>query len=206
MAKGIRQLGLTTVRDIKVDGLGFFEAPITTIDGVAYTLDSFERTFVFDGHALPKVGATLTPAPRTLDPRPHFALANGTLGGALIEPRAFRPESLDAQLDRATRDALANPRHLRRDADLGRLWGSSIFTWYEWDFGGREGVSAFVKRHAPEALRAEIATKADPVVDLTIPWDWNFNMVPHKPTKPSGGKPASGASSDSSGTEKTRTP
>ena len=58
-----------------------------------------------------------------------------------------------------------------------------MFTWYENDFGGKAGAFEFVKRYAPDSLRAGLASKPQPVIDTDIPWDWNLNWVPPTPRK-----------------------
>ena len=119
------------------------------------------------------------PRPRTLDPRAHFAVVCAALGCPPLQPRAFVPESLDVQLDRACREALASPRHLRWNAQLKRVAGSSVFSWFEADFGGPEGAFEFLKRYAPDPLRAALEAKPEPRIETFIAWDWNMNWVPH---------------------------
>ena len=137
-ARGIWGIPFKSVRFVKVNEVPFFDAIAATVEGKNYTLNSFERTFVFNGYAPAPPGAKSKPKPRpkSLDPRAHFALVCGALGCPPLQPRAFRAESLDVQLDRAVRDALAGPRHLRWEPEYHVVRGSQIFEWYEADFGG----------------------------------------------------------------------
>ena len=183
-ARGVMGIAHRSVRHMHIKGLGFFGVPVARIDGREYNLDQFERTFVFDTPALAAAGSKPKAPARTLDPRAHFALVCGAMGCPPLQPRAFLAESLDAQLDHATRDALANPKHLSWDPDLKRLAASSVFSWHEADFGGPAKAFEFAARHAPETLRAQIAAKPQPGIDRVLPWNWDLNAIPRKPQAP----------------------
>ncbi len=176
-AKGIFGVPWQSVRDIRVNAVPFFDVVVARIGTTDYSLNSFERTFVFDGYPAPGPGAKPAPPPRTLDPRAHFALVNGAIGSPPLQPRAFLPESLDAQLDQACRDALASPRHLQWDPVLHRVAASSLLSWSEGDFGGPSKTYEFVERFAPDSLHAALAAKPQHVIDTFVPWDWDLNWV-----------------------------
>jgi hypothetical protein len=175
------------IRDIRIHGTEVFQAPIAEVEGVTYSLDAFERHFVFDGWD-PKSGA---PRPGTLDPRAHFALVCAARGCPPLRPRPYEDgdissnpprhagfcDILDQELDQAARDALASPRHLRWIANGNRLEASEIFDWYAADFGGPEGVMAFIRKYAPESVRREIERHDVNRVSAFIPWDWGLNRT-----------------------------
>uniref|UniRef100_A0A832I5V9 DUF547 domain-containing protein n=1 Tax=Eiseniibacteriota bacterium TaxID=2212470 RepID=A0A832I5V9_UNCEI len=161
----------TDPRMIRVKGWEFFKAPVVTIEGVEYSLDAFERTFVRLGW---KAGAE--PMPEGFDPRVHFALVCGARGCPPLMPRVYRADSLDRQLDAATRNALAMPRHLRYDG--ARLEVSEMFRWYMAEFGGRSGALDFIRRHAPPKLRARLEADRVSALHGFIPWDWTLNQFP----------------------------
>ncbi len=183
-ARGVLGISHRSVRHMRIKDLGFFEVPVARIDGRDYNLDQFERAFVFDTPDPPAAGSKPNAPAKTLDPRAHFALVCGALGCPPLQPRAFTADSLDAQLDRATLGALTSPNHLSWDPILKRLAASAVFSWYEADFGGPAKAFEFAARHAPEALRAEIAAKPQPGIDRVLPWNWDLNMVPRKPPVP----------------------
>jgi len=135
-------------------------------------LDDFEKTFVFPGRGQAK------PAAWALDPRAHFALVCGARGCPPLQPRAFLPESLDVQLDRASRDALASPRHLNWDARTHALEASEVFEWYAADFGGADGALAFIRRYAPASVASRIQHGEAKRIERFIPWDWTLNQTP----------------------------
>jgi hypothetical protein len=74
------------------------------------------------------------PSISTTSRRIHFALNCASLSCPRLPKRAFRAETLDAELDRETRRFLAEPQNASVDATRERLRLSSIFDWYESDF------------------------------------------------------------------------
>jgi len=81
----------------------------------------------------------------SVDPRIHFALNCASCSCPPIG--VYRPERLDEQLDAATRNFVA--QEVRLDTDSRQVFLSSIFRWYLGDFGGREGLRAFLVRYLP---------------------------------------------------------
>ncbi len=163
----------TSVNQITLPGGSFFEAPVIEVEGVKYSLNAFERHFVFADYDR----SSKKPRPALLDPRAHFALVCAAQGCPALMPRAYTPDSLDQELDRATRTALASPRHLKWDAASGQLSASSIFDWYAADFGGADQAFAFLKRYAPPAVGADLEAKHVTGIASTIPWEWKLNQV-----------------------------
>jgi hypothetical protein len=150
----------------------FFSSPATSIEDRPYSLNDFEKSFVFPGRG------TAKPGPYALDPRAHFALVCGARGCPPLEPRAFLSESLEAQLDHATRESLASPRHLKWDPRSRRLEASEIFEWYAADFGGARGALAFIRKYGPAEVRSAIDRGEVTSISGFIPWDWELNQTP----------------------------
>jgi hypothetical protein len=163
-------------RDIQTPMGPFFSAPLVEIEGTKYSLDSFERHFLFADFDRAPGG----PPPPSLDPRVHFALNCGAIGCPPLQPRAYRGDSLRIQLDAATRNALALPRHLQFLAESGRVQASSIFQWYSADFGGMEKGFDFVMKYAPPKTRAAIQQSKVTSISGMTAWDWNLNQTVHK--------------------------
>lgn len=161
---------IASVRDVP----GFFDDSLVTVDGQRYSLATFEATFVF-----PDRNATHPlDDPWRLDPRAHFALCNGSVGAPPLQPRAFLPDSIDAQLDRVTHAALADPAQLRWNATSGTPNQSQIFAWYPWDFDMRGWE--FLVRYTPPAVRDSIARHHVAQFGEPIEWDWSLNQAPRK--------------------------
>ena len=163
-------------RDIKTPMGPFFSAPLVEIEGTKYSLDSFERHFLFADFDRAPGG----PPPPSLDPRVHFALNCGAIGCPPLQPRAYRGDSLKLQLEAATRNALALPRHLQFIEESGRVQASSIFKWYSADFGGMEKGFDFVMKYAPPKTRAAIQQSKVTSISGMTAWDWNLNQTVHK--------------------------
>lgn len=163
-------------RDIKTPNGPLFQAPLVEIDGQKYSLDQFELHFLFADFDRTKG----PPPPAALDPRVHFALNCGAIGCPPLQPRAFRGDSLKVQLDAATRNALALPRHLQFLEESGRVQASSIFQWYSADFGGMEKAFDFVMKYAPPKTRAAIQQRKITGITGMTAWDWNLNQTVRK--------------------------
>ena len=162
-------------RDIMTPEGRFFLAKRFEIEGRTYSLEEFERFFLFADYDPLKGGDP----PPNLDPRVHFAVVCGALGCPPLLPRAYRADSLKIQLEFATRNALALPRHLSFTA-TGQLQGSAIFQWYTRDFGGIEKAFEFAMKYAPAKIRAEVKQRKVTGLMGTVPWDWNLNQTVHK--------------------------
>jgi len=163
-------------RDIKTPMGPFFQAPLVEIEGTKYSLDQFELHFLFADFDREKGG----PPPASLDPRVHFAVVCGAIGCPPLQPRAYRGDSLKIQLENATRNALALPRHLVFLEASGRVQASAIFQWYPADFGGMERTLDFVLKYAPARTRAAIEQRKITTISGMTAWDWNLNQAPHK--------------------------
>ncbi|HYM79775.1 MAG TPA: DUF547 domain-containing protein [Candidatus Limnocylindria bacterium] len=164
---------VASVSEITTPQGTFFKRVAIKVEGRSYTLDDFERHFLFADHDR----RSMSP-PDSLDPRLHFAIVCGAVGCPPLLPRAYRPDSLDAQLDFAVRNALASPAHLTWDEKTRTLVASSIFDWYAGDFGGQAGVLGFLERYAPSKVRSAIRSKKVKAISRFIPWDWKLNQGP----------------------------
>jgi len=163
-----------SVQEIRMPEGRFFDAALLEIEGVKYSLNRFERHFLFGDFD----AASKDPPPSRLDPRFHFALVSAARSSPPLLPRAYRPDSLEAQLDSAVRNFLASPRNLRWDEERGVLMGTSLFSWYAADFGGSAGVISFVRRCAPPSILELIESRKIPWVSAFFPWDWSLNQPP----------------------------
>lgn len=158
---------LASVRDVK----DFFDAPVVEVETVRYSLDSFERHFLFADF-----DRSSSRPPRGLDPRVHFAIVCAARGCPPLAARPYRAATLDRDLDDITRLALGSRLHIRADGRAGGFAISSIFDWYAKDFGGRAGVAAFLGRHGPAPLRTALAERGPAALSGFIPWDWRLNQ------------------------------
>lgn len=181
LVPGRKRLRYKSVDEIRLPGHTFWTAPVVTIEGQPYSLEQFERRFVFGGPR-PALGAPPDPA---TDPRAHFALCKGAIGSPPLAPRAFKAESLDIQLDAAARNALRLPRHLRFNAALGVVEGSEVFNLNAGDFGWHDRMIEFVKQHGPPAIQSEIRKRKLTRFGGFLPFDPLLNQVERKPASAS---------------------
>jgi hypothetical protein len=158
---------LETIGDIGPKPFAVFDQKRFELGGTTYSLNWFERYFLFLG-----VNRNSKTVPDELDPRLHFALVCAAVGCPPLWPQPFLPEQLDAQLDAAVRNALLSDRHLRVDGHTVHV--SRIFDWYARDFGGADGIRAFLMRYAPGAAVKALEDRHSEIVP-DIEWDWSLN-------------------------------
>lgn len=161
------------VRGVK-DVSGFFNGKRHRVAGEELALDDIESR----GR---KLG----------DPRIHFAIVCASTSCPKLQRFAYTGAELDAQLERVTREFLADPaRGLRVDRERKRIYLSPIFKWYAGDFTGetsgagrllalgRAVVSGgdqlgYARRYAP-AEAARFIDEARPSVHY-LDYDWMLN-------------------------------
>jgi hypothetical protein len=122
------------------------------------------------------------------DPRIHFVLVCAAIGCPRLSSRAYRPEALNEQLDRAAHDFISNPEKVRLDQKNNKLYLSSILDWYHGDFkpsAGRaaagaaeydskyQGVVEFVAAYMSERDRNYIR-EHQPEIEF-MDYDWTLN-------------------------------
>lgn len=169
---------LASVQDVGVpwylfflpDTAGFFYLRQHLIGGERISLYDLENTIIRG---------------RIDDPRIHFALNCASAGCPRLPDRAFRPESLDADLDRETRRFFAEPRNLTVDREQGTVRLSQILEWYASDFvdwlarhgDGETSLLAYAARYAPEDVAAELRGRASGYRIEFTPYDWRLNEL-----------------------------
>jgi hypothetical protein len=106
------------------------------------------------------------------DPRLHYALCPASRGGPALSAHAYTASNTETQLDAAARAFVNHPRGARMDGSSTVLV-SSLYEWFEADFGGTDaGVIAHLLQYADAPL-AESLRKAGRVRDGG--YDWLLN-------------------------------
>lgn len=116
------------------------------------------------------------------EPRLHYALNCASLGCPNLQPRAYTPDNMEQTLDAAAKAYINHPRGVR--IEHGRLIVSSIYNWFQGDFGGDEAaVLAHLRYYAgPElAKRLQGFTSID---DDEYDWRLNDAQPPSEDTAP----------------------
>lgn len=149
-----------SIRDIKPNplALGPWKEPRVTVAGKRLSLDDIEHTIL---------------RKQWRDPRVHYSVNCASIGCPNLMPRAWRAETLEADLDAAARAFIASPRALSLDSQ-GRATVSSIYHWFKADFGGSDaGVLAHLRQYAPAATAARLATARI----AGHRYDWSINSA-----------------------------
>jgi hypothetical protein len=116
------------------------------------------------------------------DPRAHSVVVCASTSCPALPREPLRAGRLDAQLDVAVRQWLADPGkglRIERAASTVRL--SKIFDWFEEDFAKSGGVLAFVARYAPDADREWLRAHGATVRIEYFDYDWAVNALANAP-------------------------
>jgi hypothetical protein len=135
---------------------GPWKAKVVEIQGVELSLNDIEHGIL---------------RPIFKDPRVHYALNCASIGCPNLRTEAFTGAKLSQQLDSAARDYVNSNRGVR--FENGRPVISSIYVWYEEDFGGTDqGVLDHLRRYAAPPLERRLAgVKSIEKHD----YDWGLN-------------------------------
>ncbi|BCS99004.1 hypothetical protein DSLASN_46360 [Desulfoluna limicola] len=105
------------------------------------------------------------------DPRIHFAINCASKSCPPLIPEAYRADTLDAQLDGATRAFINNNANTRFDGN--RLTVSRIFKWYKDDF--ENDIPGYILNYASGPLKQALENRKDAVDVVFMDYDWSLN-------------------------------
>lgn len=118
------------------------------------------------------------------EPRIHFAVNCASRGCPPLMKQAYHPDSLDQQLEHATRLFLTDPDRNRYNPVKKRLELSSIFKWYRQDFVDAAGsLEAFVAPYIindpalVESLQSRNYNSLTRVSVRFLEYDWSLNEI-----------------------------
>ena len=151
------------VRSIKDGGSltqSIWKRKVGTVGGKEYALDDVE-------HGILRAWFR--------EPRVHMAIVCASLSCPDLAPIPYAGDRLDEQLAQAARQFLSNPtKGLRPGPDGWTAAVSSVFKWFADDFGGPEGVVAFIRaKAAPDVARGLEQLNARGLSYLD--YDWSLN-------------------------------
>ena len=119
---------------------GPWKKKLLTVEGEAVSLDDIEHRIL---------------RPIWKDPRTHYAVNCASIGCPNLQAQAYSSGNLEALLDAGARAYVNHPRGAR--VAQGRLTVSSIYVWFESDFGGDDaGVIAHLRKYAEPALAKQL--------------------------------------------------
>ena len=148
-----------SIRDIN-DGFlspGPWNRKLTMVEGEALSLNDIENRIL---------------RPIWRDPRVHYAVNCASVGCPNLRRTAFVASGLDRALDSAATSYINSPRGVRIRPD-GTLAVSSIYIWFQGDFGGSTGkVLGHLRRYAGPVLKPRLSS---PSVLRRYDYDWALN-------------------------------
>ncbi len=109
------------------------------------------------------------------EPRIHFAVNCASRSCPVLAPEAYTAEALDEQLDAAVLRLVGDAEHYSLErGERATLRLNKVLDWYEDDFGGKEGVVAFLLPYLPVDDREYIAGHGPAEVKY-FDYDWTLN-------------------------------
>jgi hypothetical protein len=149
-----------SIRDINISpGLvvrGPWAAKLLTVEGEKLSLDDIEHRIL---------------RPIWKDNRLHYGLNLATLGSPNLQPEAYSGDKTEALLEKAAGEFINHPRGV--EIKNGRLKVSSIYVWYDEDFGGSaEGLMEHWQRYATGSLADALRKYSG---GLEHDYDWRLN-------------------------------
>lgn len=149
-----------SIMDIDISP-GFFsngpwDAKLLTVEGVKVSLNDIEHRIL---------------RPIFNDNRLHYALNCASLGCPNLQAEAFTATNLEGLLEKGAREYINSPRGVR--LVKGRLYVSSIYKWFQVDFGSSaESLVRHLLDYAEGSL-ADALRSYDK--GLRYDYDWNLN-------------------------------
>ncbi|MGH8442421.1 MAG: DUF547 domain-containing protein [Nevskiaceae bacterium] len=120
---------------------GPWKKKLLKVEGEAVSLDDIEHRIL---------------RPIWQDPRIHYAVNCASFGCPNLQARAFTSGNTDALLDAGARAYVNHPRGA--SVEDGDLTVSSIYVWFQGDFGGGDaGVLAHLRQYAEPPLKKALA-------------------------------------------------
>ncbi|MEQ1714006.1 MAG: DUF547 domain-containing protein, partial [Hyphomicrobium sp.] len=135
---------------------GPWKAKIVKVKGQELSLDDIEHGILRPGFK---------------DPRVHYAVNCASFGCPNLAAEAFIGARIDAQLDAGAKAYVNHSRGVM--ADGGKLKASSIYNWFQADFGGSDkGVLEHLRKYASPELKQKLDV-ATGIADYD--YDWTLN-------------------------------
>ena len=133
-----------------------FKKKMARIDGKEMSLDDIEHGIL---------------RPRFKDPRVHFAVNCASKSCPPLRSEPYRGGGLDQQLDEAARAFINDTRNNRLEGK--KLYISSIFKWFEEDFG--EDIVGFFLKFAHGDLKKGLESERGQIQVEYLDYDWSLN-------------------------------
>jgi hypothetical protein len=157
---------VASIRDINISpGLlvrGPWGAKLFTVESEKISLDDIEHRIL---------------RPIWKDNRVHYALNCASLGCPNLQPVAYTGDNIEAFLERGAKEFINHPRGVA--IQKGKLQVSSIYVWFQEDFGGAaEELMEHWQRYADAKLAEALGKYSG---GLSHDYDWRLNRAEAKP-------------------------
>jgi hypothetical protein len=151
---------VASIRDINISpGLltrGPWGAKLLTLEGEKLSLDDIEHRIL---------------RPIWKDSRVHYAVNCASLGCPNLQPNAYTGKNTESLLEKGAREFINHPRGVT--IRNGKLRVSSIYVWFQSDFGGgAEGLMEHWKEYADQPLAGGLSKYSG---GLEHDYDWRLN-------------------------------
>ncbi len=156
-----------SIREISISP-GFFSVgpwgkKLIRVEGEELSLDDIEHRIL---------------RPIWKDPRIHYAVNCAALGCPKLMRVAFTASNTEALLERGAKDYINSKYGVYVDSNK-RLFASSLYDWYQQDFGGDE---AGVVDHLRVYAGPELATKLEGITDV-YDFDYDWTLIDAAPVQ-----------------------
>lgn len=157
---------VTSIRTINISpGLlaqGPWGAKLFTVENEKLSLDDIEHRIL---------------RPIWRDNRVHYALSYASLGSPNLQPVAFTADNTESLLEKAAGEFINHPRGVA--IQNGRLQVSSIYVWFQEDFGrDAQGLMEHWQKYANGKLADALEEYSG---GLAHDFDWRLNGIEVKP-------------------------
>lgn len=143
----------------KLVGYNIWKNLFLYVDGQKYSLDSIEHKILRKQN----------------EPRIHFAIVCASIGCPRLMNNAFRPETVDRQLEVNALDFFSRNQNFQFDSSRNTIKLSALMSWFESDFGANEAAMLkTIQRWIPDA-NARQAIASGRVAVKFLGYDWNLN-------------------------------
>jgi Protein of unknown function, DUF547 len=139
-------------------GGGPWQAKIMKVGGIELSLDDIEHGIL---------------RPVFKDPRVHYSVNCASFGCPNLPNAAFTGATLEAMLEAGAKAYVNHPRGVRIEA--GKATASSIYSWFQADFGGSDkAVIDHMRKYAAPELASKLSTLS---AIASYDYDWSLNDI-----------------------------
>jgi hypothetical protein len=155
---------VASIREINISPGLFVKGPwgakLVMIEGEKLSLDDIEHRIL---------------RPIWRDSRVHYAVNCASLGCPNLQPTAFTGDNAESLLEKAAKEYINHPRGVA--IGNGKLKVSSIYVWFQEDFGGSEGLMEHWREYAEAPLADALQSYTG---RLEHDYDWRLNGLEQK--------------------------